>query len=92
MRTKHTRDSEGVLWSGSWATGGDVLRGGGGSDLTGELVSIRGLIVSVETNGDLRLDGEDTRTLSLGESGIHCTVTVTSVSTEGGRVAVQVRV
>ena len=54
---------------------------------------MRGLNISVEMNGDLTLVTDDMVTCSLVEmSGVHCTVTVTSVSTVGGSVTVQVRV
>ena len=53
---------------------------------------LRGLSVSVEMNGDLILDTADMLTWSLVVSGVHCTVTVTSVSTVSGSVTVQVRV
>ena len=53
---------------------------------------LRGLSVSVEMNGDLILDTADIMTRSLVVSGVHCTVTVTSVSTMSGSVTVQVRV
>ena len=53
---------------------------------------LRGLSVSVEMNGDLILDTADMLTQSLVVSGVHCTVTVTSVSTVSGSVTVQVRV
>ena len=53
---------------------------------------LRGLSVSVEMNGDLILDTADILTRSLVVSGVHCTVTVTSVSTVSGSVTVQVRV
>ena len=53
---------------------------------------LRGLSVSVEMNGDLILDTADMLTRSLVVSGVHCTVTVTSVSTVSGSVTVQVRV
>ena len=50
-------------------------------------------MASVEMNGEFRDDGEVMVTLLLDRGGrIHCTVTVTSVSTEGGRVAVQVSI
>ena len=50
----------------------------------------RGLIASVEMNGDLRLEGGDMTIRLLFVLGVHLTVTLTSVPTEGGRVAVQV--
>ena len=54
---------------------------------------LRGLSVSVEMNGDLILDTADTMTRSLVVvSGVHCTATVTSVSTVSGSVTMQVRV
>ena len=55
---------------------------------------LRGLSVSVEMNGDLMLDTADIMTRSLVVSGVHCTVTFTSVSlsTVSGSVTVQVRV
>ena len=57
---------------------------------------IRGLSVSVETNGDLILDTVDIITRSLkstGVSGVHCTSRVTaSLSTVSGSVILQVRV
>ena len=53
---------------------------------------LRGLSVSVEMNGDLILDTGGILTRSLVVSGVHCTVTVTSVSTVSGSVTVQVRV
>ena len=56
------------------------------------LVMLRGLSVSVEMNGDLILDTADILTRSLVVSGVHCKVTVTSVSTVSGSVTVQVRV
>ena len=46
---------------------------------------LRGLSVSVEMNGDLILDTADIMTRSLVVSGVHCTATVTSVSTVSGR-------
>ena len=49
---------------------------------------LRGLSVSVEINGDLILDTADIMMVS----GVHCTVTVTSVFTVSGSVAVQFRV
>ena len=49
---------------------------------------LRGLSVSVEMNGDLILDTADTLTRSLEVSAVHCTVTVTSVSTVSGSVTV----
>ena len=52
----------------------------------------RGLRDSVEMNGDLRLEGGDMMTRLLFVLGVHLTVMLTSVSTEGGRVAVQVNV
>ena len=52
----------------------------------------RGLRDSVEMNGDLRLEGGDMTTRLLFVLGVHLTVTLTSVSTEGGSVAVQVNV
>ena len=55
---------------------------------------LRGLIVRVEMNGDLRLEGWIIVTLlSLDMMcGVQSMVTVTSVSTEEGRVTVQIRV
>ena len=53
---------------------------------------LRGLSVSVEMNGDLILDAADIMTRSLVVSGVHCTATVTSVSTVSGSVTMQVRV
>ena len=53
---------------------------------------LRGLSVSVEMNGDLILDTGDMLTWSLVVSGVHCTVTSTSVFTVSGSVTVQVRV
>ena len=52
----------------------------------------RGLRDSVEMNGDIRLEGGDMTTRLLFVLVVHLTVTLTSVSTEGGRVAVQVNV
>ena len=46
----------------------------------------------METDGDLVLDTGDILTRSLVVSGVHCTVTLTSVSTVSGSVTVQVRV
>ena len=42
----------------------------------------------MEMKGDLRLEGGDMTTRLLFVLGVHLTVTLTSVSTEGGRVAV----
>ena len=53
---------------------------------------LRGLSVSVEMNGDLILVTEDIITRSLEATGVHCTSTVTSVSTVSGSVTVQIRV
>ena len=53
---------------------------------------LRGLSVSVEMNGDLILDTADIMTRPLVVSGVHCTATVTSVSTVSGSVTMQVRV
>ena len=52
----------------------------------------RGLRASEEMKGDLRLEGGDMMTRLLFVLGVHLTVTLTSVSTDGGRVAVQVNV
>ena len=53
---------------------------------------LRGLSVSVEMNGDLILVTGDIITRSLEATGVHCTSTVTSVSTVSGSVTLQVRV
>ena len=53
---------------------------------------ISGFIVSVEVNGDLTVEGEDMLALSLRVAGDHFTVIFTSVSTDGGSVAVQINV
>ena len=54
---------------------------------------ISGLIVSVEVNGDLTVEGDDMVTLSLRVAGVQFTVIFTSVSTaDGGSVAVQINV
>ena len=53
---------------------------------------LRGLSVSVEINGDLILVTGDSIIRSLEATGVHCTSTVTSVSTVSGSVTVQVRV
>ena len=53
---------------------------------------LRGLSVSEEMNGDLILVTGDIITRSLEATGVHCTSTVTSVSTVSGSVTVQVRV
>ena len=53
---------------------------------------LRGLSVSVEMNGDLILVTGDIMTRSLEATGVHCTSTVTSVSTVSGSVTLQVRV
>ena len=55
---------------------------------------LRGLIVRVEMNGDLRLEGRSIVTLlSLDMMcDVQSIVTLTSVSTEEGRVTVQIRV
>lgn len=52
----------------------------------------RGLRDSVEMKGDLRLEGGDMTTRLLFVLGVHLTVTLISVSTDGGSVAVQVNV
>ena len=50
-------------------------------------------MTSVEMNGEFSENGEVMVTLLLDGGGrVHCTDTVTSVSTEGGRVAVQVSI
>ena len=46
----------------------------------------------MEMNGDLMLDTADIITRSLEAGGVHCTSTVTSVSTVSGSVTLQVRV
>ena len=46
----------------------------------------------MEMNGDLILDTVDIITRSLEAGGVHCTSTVTSVSTVSGSVTLQVRV
>ena len=46
----------------------------------------------MEMNGDLILVTGDIVTRSLEATGVHCTCTVTSVSTVSGSVTVQVRV
>ena len=51
-----------------------------------------GLMVSVDKNGDIELDERDMFTLCPDMSGVHCTVIFTSVSTEGGKVAVHVNI
>ena len=58
------------------------------------LLLVRGLIVRVEMNGDLRLEGGSIVTLlSLDMMcGVQSMVTLTSVSTDEGRVTVQIRV
>ena len=53
---------------------------------------LRGLSVSAEMNGDLILVTGDIITRSLETTGVHCTSTVTSVSTVSGSVTVQVKV
>ena len=55
---------------------------------------VRGLIVRVEMNGDLRLEGGSIVTvLSLDMlCDVQSMVTLTSVTTEEGRVTVQIRV
>ena len=46
----------------------------------------------MEMNGGLMLDTVDVITRSLEAVGVHCTPTVTSVSTVSGSVTLQVRV
>ena len=46
----------------------------------------------MEMNGDLILDTADIITRSLEAGGVHCTSTVTSVSTVSGSVTLQIRV
>ena len=55
---------------------------------------LRGLIVRVEMNGDLRLEGGSIVTLLSLDMlcDVQFMVTLTSVSTEEGRVTVQIRV
>ena len=57
-----------------------------------ESVSTRGLRVRLKMNGDLVPVTGDMVTVSLSVAGVQTTVTFTSVSTEGGSEAVQVRV
>ena len=55
---------------------------------------VRGLIVRVEMNGDIRLEGGSIVTLLSLDMicDVQSMMTVTSVSTEEGRVTVQIRV
>ena len=55
-------------------------------------VMASGLMVSVEMNGDIIVEGRVIVTLSVKDSGDQCTVMLTSVSTDGGRLTVQLRV
>ena len=55
-------------------------------------VMASGLMVSVEMNGDIIVEGRVIVTLSVEEFCDQCTVMLTSVSTHEGRVAVQLRV
>ena len=55
-------------------------------------VMASGLMVSVEMNGDIIVEGRVIVTLSVEEFCDQCTVMLTSVSTDGGRVTVQLRV
>ena len=55
-------------------------------------VMASGLMVSVEMNGDIIVEGRVIVTLSVKDSGAQCTVMLTSVSTDEGRVTVQLRV
>ena len=62
------------------------------SGLIVRLVMAIGLIVRLEMYGVDIAEGEVVVILPVGSSGLHCTVTLTLVSTVEGRVAVQVRV
>ena len=55
-------------------------------------VTARALMVSVEMNGDIIVEGWVIATLSVKESGDQCKVMLTSVSTHEGRVTVQLKV
>ena len=55
-------------------------------------VMASGLMVSVEMNGDIIVEGRVIVTLSVKESGDQCKVMLTLVSTDEGRVTVQLRV
>ena len=55
-------------------------------------VMASGLMVSVEMNGDIIVEGRVIVTLSVKESGDQCKVMLTLVSTDEGRVTVQLKV
>ena len=55
-------------------------------------VMASGLMVSVEMNGDIIVEGSVIVTLSVKDSGDQCTAMLTSVSTHEGRVTVQLRI
>ena len=55
-------------------------------------VMARGLMVSVEMNGDIIVEGRVIVTLSVKDSGDQCTAMLTLVSTNEGRVTVQLKV
>ena len=55
-------------------------------------VMASGLMVSVEMNGDIIVEGSVIVTLSVKESSDQCTAMLTLVSTNEGRVTVQMRV
>ena len=55
-------------------------------------VMASGLMVSVGMNGDIIVEGWVIVTLSVKESGDQCKVMLTLVSTDEGRVTVQLRV